>query len=291
MTKIHIPRILGILLVILTGLMFLTKTNIIGNIMKVFALTSGLILLFSKKTTTKKAFKLFTESFINKKLLLTTIIEILFWIITLGIITFSGIFLKSFAKSLKSAIPTKIEFLGVLPNLLSVQKYFYLAISIIIFGVFLWFLAYSTTRAISWAKLRNKKITKKYWLKFTLLNFTWWLLWTPIMILIFKGLKKEAVQIVFTITILLYLYLTPILHHTFFNIHKTWETIAYTLLYSITELPKFLIPYSFAFIVLIILFFVNKAMPTKAIGLLILTFFISWLRKYLNKYMDEIIRI
>jgi hypothetical protein len=261
----HIPRIIGVILLAIAGFTIYLKST-----SAILFLLAGLILLLTKKKTAELNFKLFKQSF-DSKAIVTALIE------AVNLVGFFGILLAVSKFLEKSAIAAMAgtdfaalaSALAMKQNVAAAESFFTSLLITTIAAVIAYLLLYTITRYFIWKILAKKQ---NFW-KFLLVNLIWWVIWLPIIVLVFIGTRPEVAPYLFIIMTFAYIYLTFFIHYAYFTKQKIIQTTLHNAFSN-----KYLVPLAYAFTLFIV---ASQALRLHlATGAILLMVWLCWARYY-----------
>jgi hypothetical protein len=147
-----------------------------------------------------------------------------------------------------------------------------------------------------WTTIANKKPNKQFFKRFLGLNALWWAIWVPLIILMAMATAQtRAIQSGIVSLLVIATYFTPILHTQFISGRKIKQSIGGAFAIGITKIFKLVVPYTFAFILYVILYqlfrFVQNQPKTImfTVSMLFVVLYMSWLRVYLYSVIKKLI--
>lgn len=265
-----LPRIIGIILLVLSML----AHKYIGSFVVAVVLAGLVLLVFDKKTASRE-FKWFLKSFklINKRFVLIAFYDMLclsvfFFVVPL----FSAWFTKSIAGVASVS--------GLLYVLFLLWIYFF-AVTLVLL------IAYSVFKGLIWLLILKKKPSACFFKKFFLLNLCWWLILVIPFFITFFGVKQYYLFYAVVLFAVVYTHLTSVMHYVFTKDLLVGRALKQAFVTGLVRFKEFLVPYSFAVIVYLVLlqvfWFVPKDVNTMLFASLLFTvFFLAWYRLYLS---------
>jgi len=279
------PRILGIALIIIAALAAAAGSGFLALGI------AGIILLITPKKYTQQQFDLFTDSFSDwKTILFVAVYDALFWTLFIGAAYFYRwrFLIKTATAQAQSTLSTQ----GLLNPALATQTeaalrgwllFFFIGIGLLLLFTFL---IYTLSRTLIWTTIAEQKPTKRFFTKFCALNAVWWLIWLiPALVLIVASTKDPAVGILLLILFVLMAHFTLIAHALFTKTHQIGSSIGHAIAFGIAKIHRFIIPYTFVFVIYLILyqpFRIVQTLPiAQAASMLFVVVYLAWLRTYL----------
>jgi hypothetical protein len=177
-------------------------------------------------------------------------------------------------------------------NATQIQGFFYtILIGALILLVFA-FIAYTLFRGLAWTTITRQKLNKKFLKPWAGLNAVWWIIWTPIFLIVILALKGNPLTqgaILFLLAVASYF--TVIVHTLFTQTHKIGHSLSNGLGYGLSKLHLLIIPYTYAFVIYMILFQLFRLFQSTAIlkpvSMLFVVLFMAWLRIYLYHVIKQ----
>lgn len=234
---------------------------------------------------------------INKKILLTTIYEIVFWLLFFATSYITSVILKKEAAMLGKVNFDQLKIFTsqelTTTNITLIKTF--LIKSILILGAFaiVILLIYSIIKGLIWLTLLNKKPTKTYFIQFFKLHCIWWILLALPATFILAGIQPEFRTYFVIFFAVFYLHATTILQAKFTQ--KTTQKDAFTSILNIgiAKIHYFLLPYTFSILIYWLLTRLLYLLPSGSIALLFAAIligllFICWFRNYIKDIILEI---
>lgn len=291
---ITIPRIIGIVLVVIAALVYYTGQQ--GS----FGLAiAGILLIIAPTKHAQAMFDLFIQTFQNwKTIIITALYDAIYWLLVFGTVYFlkwkvelkvaatQAMATLSKEELLKSAAATSQT-----ANALESFVYFIFTSAALAF-IFC-FIIYALSRSLIWTTIANQKINKKFILKFTGLNALWWLIWLPLFLIVIIGSKDSPTTTKQTVTLLLLVatHFTPIVHTLYMKKHLIGHSIGNGIGWGIAKIHRFIIPYAYIFVTYVILYQVYRLAENtpwiNPASMLFVVLFIAWVRTYVYEIVKE----
>jgi len=293
------PRIAGALCIIIAILAYFA-----GRFdFKIFLLgVAGIVLASINTKYAQSSFDDFIGTFKRwQTIVITALYDAIFWLL----LVFSAQFYqwKVQAKMLQTQASTMLTQAGLADaaqlsqNVTSLRSFLTVIIAGIVVLILFNLITYTISRGLIWTNIAEKKITKKFLLKFLGLNSLWWLIWIPIIFIILITLKLSgALKGSFTLVMTIAAFFTPILHTLYMN-GRGLRSIGQAFGLGFSKLFKFAVPYCFAYIVLVIILVPTTIIfslwpvrqPTmQAISMMIAVPWMAWLRIYLYPVIKKL---
>ncbi len=294
MKKINTPYLIGGICLVIAALLYFQGRAFISVAL------AGFILLFTRKKYNQQLFDLFVDSFRQWKTIVTTALAAaLYWLFLFLSFYFYNWQLQLKAASAQASTVLDKSAMIANPSLISqnITEVRALLALIIIGGIVLVFfnlITYTLSRGFIWTSIAHKKLTKPFLKKFFLLNLFWWLIWIPLAILLALA-NKQAAQANIVFLLFLAYFFTPILHTLFISGRKIGDSISNAFAIGISRLFRFIVPYTYAFVLYLILYQLFRFVQTSgsktvfAVSLLFVVLYISWLRTYLYGVIKKLI--
>jgi len=280
-----ITKIIGAAIIVTATILYSLK---LGGVLLGIA---GLIILLAPTKHATESLKKIKKT-INWKILTTAIFEALYWLIIIVITTlYFKILGNKIAKMPNITPETILNPSTTQTAATSIQGIYYHLIIGSITILVLTFLVYIITRTIIWKIITKQKINKKFILKYLATNAINWIIWLiPVAIFAMASATTKTRGPIILI-LMAATYFCGILHPMFMKKQKIGYTISHTIATGITQIHKYIVPYTYALLIYGIIIQPIKLIPIIATPLSIVTIilFISWLRIYINEITKEII--
>ncbi|MEM4254008.1 MAG: hypothetical protein QXR48_01320 [Candidatus Woesearchaeota archaeon] len=285
------PRIIGIALIIIAVLTYIMQQSLEALIIAI----PGLILLLTPNKSAKEEFKEFINSFkLNKEYAWIMFIDAMCWVVCA--LLFFGLYalLKNSIEKLRTLpIGTSLN-----PAMLSayndiLQRFFINAIIALVVFYLLALIAYSVSRGMIWNVLLTKRTRTQFFLRLGLLNLIWCTIWVFITGFFLVTMKSPlAIIALFAITVLLYVHLTTILHHSFTKNNAFGAALKDTFGTGVGSLARFAHPYCYIFIIYVLLSWILSIAQGKMqmmMYFVLLFAFMAWYRIYMRNTLRRIL--
>ena len=232
---------------------------------------------------------MYIESFKNINIFLVVLLNALFVLLAMGAARLVGLFSEGWMQKLNNldlenvALQSEVQ----LKSLVATLRGFYLFVIFAFILFILFFIVnWSFFQGWIWNILLKKKLSFRYFWKFSLLNAIWFLLWAVISSLILFGGKTESFMILFSILILLFLHFSFILCVLFTKDNKIRQ-IKKAMKMGILKIHHFILPY---IVILATLFIVSQLslLNTAYLMAFVYLIFFSWMQKYLANVILEV---
>ncbi len=293
--KITVPRITGLLLILLSLLSFFLRGE--GFILGI----TGLIFILAPSDYAKKQFDWFVMTFSNSKIILVTFLYDAFsWLLIaeLGMFYLSraeNFVSKLEAGGLKLALTNPALASNAANSLKELATFFIVGIFLLIIASFI---VYNIFRFLSWTAVSNQKFSKKLLAKFFGLNAFIWLFWLVIIVLLAISLKTNPVMItVLTMLLIVAGYFTLLIHSLFIKTHRIGYSISNGLGIGIGKIHRLIVPFALAITLFVIvsqlfklILFLAPQFLQAFISFLLLILYLAWLRFYSYKIVVELPR-
>ncbi len=290
--KIGTPRIIGILLIIIAALVYFT------GLKGWFGLgIAGLILLIASLNYTQKMLDQLIEAVSEwKTLFITALYDAICWLLIFG-----SVYFFQWRLQVKSAIAQAGTVLTreamaspqlTAQNATQLQGFFFFILTSAIILLVFSFLAYSISRGFIWTTIAKQKADKKFFTRWLGLNAIWWIIWTPIFLIIIFALKgspltKGAILFIMMIAA----YFTPLVQVLFLRTRKIGYSLANGLGWGLSKLHLLIVPYTYAFVIYIIIYqlfrLFQNTTAMRPVSMLFVVLFIAWLRIYLYHIIKQ----
>jgi hypothetical protein len=280
---ISLPRIIGIVLILLAVLAYRTqgilKAGIIG--------TAGLVLLLASNISAGKNWQAFVASLKPKKqFVVLMLFDMLFWTMLAILMLLFALAVKGPYEQAKAIQLGEGITIGAIAGFNNILTTFFTTtiISLIVFLV-LAIIAYSTSRGLIWTMLTNKKQSRKLFAKLCWLNLLWCTAWLAVFFLLSIGLKPVIGAYSLIIGILLYAHLTTILHREFAITGLIRQSVRASFAKGLGRISAFAQPYAYIFVVYLLLsqlLRINIGKTQVIIAFIAYLAFMAWYRTYLN---------
>ena len=290
--KIGTPRIIGILLLVIAALVYFTGTR--GW---VGVAILGAILIIASAAYTQKMLDLLVAALSEwKTLFITALYDAIYWMLIFG-----GAYLFQWRMQAKVAVAqagttlTKEAMANpqlTAQNAAQLQGFFFSILTGALLLLVFAFIAYTLFRGLTWTTITRQKLNKKFLKPWAGLNAVWWIIWTPIFLIVILALKGNPLTqgaILFLLAVASYF--TVIVHTLFTQTHKIGHSLANGLGYGLSKLHLLIVPYTYAFVIYIILFQLFRLFQgttvLRPVSMLFVVLFIAWLRIYLYHVIKQ----
>ncbi|VVB81319.1 Uncharacterised protein [uncultured archaeon] len=291
MKIISVPRIIGAILLI-AGIIsnFTIKSGAL------FLAVIGIILLIAPTKHAQEMLKLCLQTLKQWKTTAKTFIyDLLFWALAGGAmyLFFKWVTLKA-TKLQATAMITKESILNpdlVAQNAGAIKGFLIYSITGAIISLLVCLLLYTISREMIWTTIAKTKPTKKFFLKFLLLNLIWWAILAVLYILIVSATGKTLYgKITVIILLIAGAYITVIMQALFTKKQQIGHSLGNSIAFSITKIHKLIVPIVYAVIIFAILSqplrLINNANALAPSAVLMLVWY-AWLRMYLYEIIKK----
>ncbi|GEM_PF-6861612 len=234
---------------------------------------------------------------LNKKILLLTVYETVFWLLF-----FATSYLTSRILKKQAAMLGKVNFdqLKIFTsqeltttNITLIKTFLLKSILILSAFAIVILLIYSIIKGLIWLTLFDKKPTKACLIQFFKLHLIWWLLLALPIMFILAGAQPEFRTYFVIFFAVFYLHATTILQAKFTQKMSLKDAFADILNIGIAKIHYFVLPYAFSLIIYWLLTRLLYLLPSGSIALLFAAIligllFICWFRNYLKSVILEI---
>jgi len=283
--KLTANRIIG-LICLITGVILSMVSLGATSVILAFAGLAIFIGGSDKHFVALRAFKL-------KKFGYIVLFDAVFWLVTVGAAWLMGRVLNARAEALKLQIdPTSIAANAAAQSSL-MKNFFVLMVVLVIVYIVVELIAYTFFRGLIWLTILNKKPPKKFFVRFFGANTVWWLIWFLPALFILGGLKQEFTMIAFPILFVLYLHLTTLFHYTYVVTKSFKKAIKTAFSTGFGSIHKFIVPYSFVFLMYFVLLHLYLFLPQEGIESFIATLifvilYLAWYRLYIAEILKQL---
>jgi len=286
-------RIIGIVLLIIGIIGWIIDTK--GSFWTGLA---GLLILIAPTKHAQEMLDLFVETVLKwKTVIITALYDALYWLFVYGMVFFSMWQINKQAMIAKSVSVLDTQQMMndavASQNLAAIKQLFWVFVVGVLVLFVLFIIAYALSRGMIWSTITAKKPNKKYFLKMFGLTAGWWAIWTVLFILIALGMKGNpaAKQGLYGM-LFISTYFTPIVYTLFTEKNLVGSSISNGLATGIAKLHRFVIPYTYAFIVYIIMYQFFKLIQhtsfMKPAAMLFVVLYFSWLRIYVYNVVKKL---
>lgn len=286
------PRIIAILLLIIAGIAYFAQTNgstILGIM--------GIILLIAPTKHSQQKLDQLIKTITNwKTIIITSLYDALFWLVAAGSASFYMWKLQTNIEKTQTGMAfTKQGMINPTtagPMADAIQSIMGFLIWGMIIVLLLSFIAYYISRTAIWTTITKQKVNKKFLLKYFGINACWWLLWLiPLSFFIIVSTKTPQARTLVIGVFFIAAYFTGILHPLFMRTHKIGYSFGNALGWGISKVHKLIVPYTYAFIIYIIIYqpfkLIQNTMYVKPASMLLVVIFLAWLRTYIYETVKE----
>ncbi|MBT3304284.1 hypothetical protein HN592_04025 [Candidatus Woesearchaeota archaeon] len=245
-----------------------------------------------------KEIKLFFNSFkLDRDFIYIFLVELIFLLIIVGA-AFGWIGILN-AKSVAvtnsfSTLSGGDDLLGLNSLVSHFKVFFFFFVMLTTAFVLILLFGFSLARNLVWNRLFNKSFKLKKYLKFTLLNFVWFIVWLPLIIIFMFPLftlssafqTNPGVGILYSIMVyanlilfLIMAYFGMFAYQSFLHHKRIYRALTESLKHGVKTLPKLFLPIVLVLVSLLILWGLSAILPALLIAILLLYLFTS-ARKY-----------
>lgn len=276
-------RLIGVAMLLIGFFSWLKNENYLSIFL---SLVLALVFLLSPSNYLKKHFNNLSVSFKEwKSVLFVWIIDLAFALSLFLLFLFlsplySGVsdaFSQAELESAKGVVDSAVNVKDLVWS--GINKLLIYAVVVLV----LFFVLYSLSRALMWLILLKKKFDWSFVKSFFVLNFLWWLR-CVIVLALFLFILTDPSKVFYVLFILFFLYLhfSTILYHHFAKT-SSFSRAFDNYLITGRNIRKFIIPYSQALIILLILSQIYGFIPLTTLNpLLFITLFLAWFRVYMS---------
>ena len=287
MKKLTMPWIIGIIVIIIALLTVVAKAK--GGIALGVA---GLVLLFAPKKHSKKMFDLFVGSFSRvKTIIITALYDAVYWLLVFGAVYFFNWRLSVRTTTLPDISRQTLMNPALtgqsVTGIKSLVTFLYGGMTIVLLFCFV---LYVLSRGLIWTTIAKQKPSKKFFKKFFGLNAIWWLIWI-IPFLVFTTVAGDQAAGIFVLLFLFASYFTVIIHTLYTRRLEIGSSLGNGLGWGISKLHRLLVPYTYAFIVYVILYqgfrLAQGTSLLTPVSMLFVVLYLAWLRAYLYTVLAQ----
>lgn len=298
-----IPRIIAVAIIVIGLLLRLDTTNF-TNMAELWTgfIILGAILLLAPTNYTIKLYDKWLTSFKQwKTALITALYDAAYWILVFG-----GLFVVQSYLNTKSAAAQHAGLMSrealadpgtAAAATAAVQDLFGVFLASMAALLALTIIIYSLSRAFIWTTITNKKLNKKFILKFTGLNAIYWVIWMIPLVFIFIAAAQSTQQQfisqsgMFLIS-LLFMYFAPIVHTTYMKTNSIGKSLSTGFGWGVGKIVHFVVPYAFIFLTMLIILkpaqYIIGLTFANFLSLILSVVFIAWMRLYLYSIIKDI---
>ncbi len=285
---ISLPRILGIILMVLAVLAYKTQGPVQVGLLAI----AGATLLLTPLQAGIKHWQAFLASWkLTKEFAFVMLFDILFWAVLAILALLLSNVLKGPIEQLKSIQLDQGITLGSLQagNAVFESVFTTAIIAVIIFWL-LTIIAYSISRGLIWLTLQEKPLHKEFFVRFSILNAMWCTVWFLLTLFFLGTIVPNVAAHVFIVVLILYAHLTTLLHYSYVKKRSASKAVSDSFA-SIGKLGSFVHPYCYLFIVYLIL---NQAQRVTqgttafVTAFIVFLVFMAWYRTYFRNIMRHI---
>lgn len=228
---------------------------------------------------------------IGKKVVLSTIYDLAFWLLFFGITYLVGVLLKK-----ESTLLGKISFdqQAILAsqtlaetNVTLINTFLIKSTLLIILLAIIVLIIYTIMKGLIWNTLFDKKPTKKYFVQFFKLNLLWFAIWLLPTLFVLLGAQPKWRNYLAIILAILYLHLTTVLQTVFTQKEKIKDALNASIQTGFGKIHHFICPYILSVLFYLLLTRILYLLPAQSIALLtsaiiMWVFSIAWFRNYVK---------
>lgn len=254
----------------------------------------GIILLITPTKHAQEMLNLFIKSIKRwKTILLTALYDAIFWLLTSITILLSlkWMNVEAIQAQGKAALTSQgmINPETAAETAKALQKFIIHSIITGIILLIIILIIYTLSRGLIWTKIAKIKPNKKFFKKFLALNAIWWVIWIPIFLLI-GATAKTNIKSGITGLFIIGFYFTPIIHTAFTKKQQIKQSLKSTV-YGLTRIHKLIMPYTYAFLLYIIIYqplrILQNTKIYQTITIILLVIYLAWLRTYLYEVIKQ----
>lgn len=287
--KFPVPRVIGIVLLIIAALVFRTQSLAHTGLLAL----AGLVLVLTPKKSAERHWQAFAGSFkLSKDFALIMLFDALFWAALAVLIVVLSSALQGPFASLRSIQLGEGVSLGTIASYNTVlQGAFTTAlVSLVVFWLVV-LAAYSLSRGLVWLTLVRGRFQAQFFLRFALLNLCWCTVWLALVLVALLTMQPLAGAIAFIVLLLAYVHVTTVLHASYAKSRQAGESVRAAFGRGLGALGGFIIPYAYVFLVYVIIAQVQRLIPAAAglvVTFLVFLAFMAWYRTYLSAIVRRI---
>ncbi len=288
MKLVSVPRILGIVLIVLSVLAYKTQGPVQVGLLAI----AGAVLLLTPLQAGIKHWQAFLASWkLTKEFAFMMLFDILFWAVLAILALVLSNVLKGPVEQLKSIqLDQGLTFGSLQAGNAIFQSVFTTAIITVIIFWLLTIVAYSISRGLIWLTLHEKPLHKAFFVRFSILNLVWCTIWFLLTLFFLGTIVPRVAAFLFIVVLITYAHLTTLLHYSYVKTRSFGKAVSDAFA-SIGKLGSFVHPYCYLFIVYLIL---NQAQRvTQGTAALVTAFiifliFMAWYRTYYQNILRHI---
>jgi hypothetical protein len=274
---ITIPRIIGIVLLILAALAFRTQ----GALRTALLAIAGLILALTPNAEAKKHWQDFLASFKpGKDFALVMLFDALFWAAFSIMVLILAQALRAPFAQLNTIHTTKLT-LGTVGSAVGIIEHFftYTIVALVLFWL-AFVIVYSASRGLIWLALLGKPVQVKFLVRFALLTLGWSTAWLLVLIFFLTSTVEKTMPYVFIAIMVLYTHLTTILHHNYAKHRVMKQAVKDAFATGLGKIVRFAHPYCYFFILYVIVNQIQRLATGKATMPVLFIIFIAYMAWY-----------
>jgi hypothetical protein len=283
-----LPRIIGIILIVIAVLVFKTQA-----VQAIILGIVGLVLVFTPNKTATKHWNEFIASLrMKKEYALIMLFDAVFWAVLAILAAILVNMMRGQVQQLKT-IP-----LGTGITLANIDAYnavfanvFATSITTLITFWLLVVIAYSLSRGMIWLTLLEKPVSKAFFIRFSLLNLLWCTSWLALELFVMLTITPVIAAALAIIFALLFIHLTTILHYSYTRMREFKKAIGTAFAIGLGNAQKFIHLYCYLFIAYLILQQAQRFAQGKAglvVSAIIALAFMAWYRIFMRNTLRSI---
>jgi hypothetical protein len=288
---ITIPRILGIILIILAVIIYRMQQPVQSALLAI----AGIILLLAPKKSAKENLNALIASFKLKKefaviMFIDAVLAIACALLSVGlyrVITSNAEKLRAIPLGPSMDAANLASYNGIISSFFTAS----LAALIIFYVVML--AVYTIARGLIWLVLLDKPVRFPFLARFGLVNLLWCTLWVIAAGFFLAVIKSPlAVAVIFILMILAYTHLTTILHYAYTKKREFATAFKDAFGTGIGSITKFALQYCYVFIVYVLLSQILRFATGKMLlvaAFLLFFAFMAWYRIYMRNTLRKLI--
>lgn len=286
---ITIPRVIGVLLIVIAALAYGTQ----GMLRTALLAIAGLVFLLSPRDSSHKHWQHFLASFrLKKEFALIMLYDIVFWALLAVLTLVLANVMRGQVETLKGVQVSQGLQLANLPLYNDLLHGFFTnaAIALIIFWACA-IIAYSLSRGLIWLTLLEKQSQQPFFIRFGLLNIVWCTLWLAFLIFVATAVVQPTAAYALLVLFILYAHLTTVLHYQYTKLRAFGKSIKDAFGIGLGSLGSFAQPYCYIFIAYVILSQIERIVHGTAAlvaAFIIFLIFMAWYRTYLRNIIRSV---
>ena len=281
--QLTVPRIIGIILLVIAGLAYKTQ----GKVQVTLIALAGLVLLLTPKTLGGTRWQEFLASLkLKKHLVFIMLFDIMFWALIAILSLILANVLRGPIEQLKGIqLGAGVAVGAIAAYNEIIESVFTTAIvTLIVFWLFV-VASYTLSRGLIWLTLLNTPMQKQFFLRFCVLNLIWLTIWIAIMLFGLSTQQPKFGAVIFIILLLVYTHLTTVLHHSYARHGVMSKAVGEAFGIGLGKLGLFLHPFVYMFIIYVIISQVLRLATDNAalvVTIIIYLIFMAWYRTYMR---------